>query len=89
MKLLKIIVRTVKKNPFRSPDLTPLDFFLWGFLKEKVYETEPENVEDMIARLHAAIATIDAAMLQRVRREAVRRAHACLDVGGGHFEPAL
>jgi hypothetical protein len=23
--------------PPRSPDLTPLDFFLWGYLKSKVY----------------------------------------------------
>ncbi|XP_076322031.1 uncharacterized protein LOC143231372 [Tachypleus tridentatus] len=24
----------------RSPDLTPIDFFLWGFLKDKVYSTK-------------------------------------------------
>ncbi|EFN64531.1 hypothetical protein EAG_07520, partial [Camponotus floridanus] len=23
--------------PPRSPDLTPMDFFMWGFLKNKVY----------------------------------------------------
>ena len=26
--------------PARSPDLTPLNYFLWGCMKEKVYETE-------------------------------------------------
>ncbi|CAK1592334.1 unnamed protein product [Parnassius mnemosyne] len=26
--------------PPRSPDLTPMDFFLWGYLKTKVYETK-------------------------------------------------
>ncbi|KAJ4429330.1 hypothetical protein ANN_26334 [Periplaneta americana] len=26
--------------PAQSPDLTPLDFFLWGCMKEKVYQTE-------------------------------------------------
>jgi hypothetical protein len=25
--------------PPRSPDLTPLDFFLWGTLKERIYQT--------------------------------------------------
>ncbi|EFN89314.1 hypothetical protein EAI_05291, partial [Harpegnathos saltator] len=25
----------------RSPDLSPLDFFLWGYLKNKVYATKP------------------------------------------------
>lgn len=74
---------------FSSPDLSPMDFFLWGYLKEKVYAKEPEDMEEVIARLHAAVATIDAEMLLRVRNEAMRRAHACLAVDGGHFEPAL
>ena len=26
--------------PPRSPDLTPLDFFLWGYVKDKVYSEE-------------------------------------------------
>lgn len=25
--------------PARSPDLTPLDFFLWGYVKDRVYRT--------------------------------------------------
>jgi hypothetical protein len=72
-----------------SPDLSPMDFFLWGYLKEKVYAEEPEDVEEMVARLHAPVATIDAQMLLRVRNEALRRAHACLASDGGYFEPAL
>jgi len=66
-----------------------MDFFLWGYLKEKVYEKESENVEEVIARLHAAVATVDAEMLLHVRNETVRRAHACLAANGGHFEPTL
>jgi hypothetical protein len=26
--------------PPRSPDITPLDFFLWGYVKDKVYATK-------------------------------------------------
>ena len=26
--------------PARSPDLTPCDFFMWGYLKDKVYSTD-------------------------------------------------
>jgi len=66
-----------------------MDFFFWGYLKEKVYASEPGNQIELIARLHAAVATVDAAMLQKVRRETIRRIHACLDAEGGHFEPAL
>ena len=30
--------------PPRSPDLSPPDFFLWGYLKERVYLSKPRNV---------------------------------------------
>jgi hypothetical protein len=30
--------------PPRSPDLTLLDFFLWGFVKDRVFVHLPENV---------------------------------------------
>lgn len=33
--------------PARSPDLSPLDYFLWGYLKAKVYATQPLNLEDL------------------------------------------
>ena len=31
--------------PPRLPDLTPCDFFLWGYLKAKVYEQRPQTLE--------------------------------------------
>ena len=33
--------------PPRSPDLKPLDFFLWGYLKSKVFETPTGNLEKL------------------------------------------
>ncbi|GLV34037.1 hypothetical protein CBL_05057 [Carabus blaptoides fortunei] len=35
------------KWPPRSPDLTPLDFFLWAYVKDKVFISPPENVQDL------------------------------------------
>ncbi|PNF16851.1 hypothetical protein B7P43_G06773 [Cryptotermes secundus] len=29
--------------PLRSPDLTPLDYYLWGHMKTLVYETIPKT----------------------------------------------
>jgi hypothetical protein len=29
----------------RSPDLSPLDFYLWGFLKENMYKNNPHTEE--------------------------------------------
>uniref|UniRef100_A0A914UTE3 Uncharacterized protein n=1 Tax=Plectus sambesii TaxID=2011161 RepID=A0A914UTE3_9BILA len=31
----------------RSPDLTPCDFFLWGFIKSKVYTTKPRDTPEL------------------------------------------
>ena len=35
----------------RSPSLTCLDFFLWGHMKQLVYETVVETEEDLVARI--------------------------------------
>ena len=34
--------------PPRSPDLTPCDFFLWGYMKDKVFSTPPRDIDDHI-----------------------------------------
>ncbi|KAL3288976.1 hypothetical protein HHI36_003419 [Cryptolaemus montrouzieri] len=33
--------------PPRSPDLSPLDFFLWDHLKSIIYKTEPADLNDL------------------------------------------
>jgi hypothetical protein len=33
--------------PVRSPDLTPCDFFLWGYLKPRVYTNRPKTLQDL------------------------------------------
>ena len=49
---LKFGERVISKKeevewPPRSCDLTPLDFFLWGFLKSKVYANRPATIEQL------------------------------------------
>ena len=36
--------------PARSPDLNPLDFFLWAHCKEIVYKKMPENIGHQTTR---------------------------------------
>lgn len=46
--------------PPRSPDLTPLDFYLWGWMKQKGY-FEPVNTrEELLERIRVAAAEIRA-----------------------------
>ena len=76
--------------PARSPDLTPCDFFLWGYVRSKVFNhVRVQNMEDMIGRIQEAFNAITPAMLARVRRNWRRRTEACILMQGGHFEKRL
>ena len=39
--------------PPRSPDLNPQDFFLWGYLKVRVYITHRASIQDLENRIRA------------------------------------
>jgi hypothetical protein len=42
----------------RSPDLSPLDFFLWGgHVKNNVYKERPRNLDDLKVRITAEMRT--------------------------------
>ena len=41
--------------PPRSPDLTPLGFYLWGNLKNTVYATKPHTLEELRDQSEQAI----------------------------------
>lgn len=75
--------------PPRSPDLTPLDFFLWGYLKDQVYQTLPQNRDDLINRIQTAFLQVSPQMLSRVRESFVRRVVLCEEHNGGYFEHLL
>jgi len=75
--------------PPRSCDLTPLDFFLWGYLKDKVYATKPTTREDMIIRIRDACQTVTPGMLYHVRQNIIKRINICIEQGGHIFEHLL
>jgi hypothetical protein len=47
--------------PPRSPDITPLYFFLWGYVKDIIYGNKVWDLRDLRARIVEAVGT----MLQR------------------------
>jgi hypothetical protein len=47
----------------RSPDMTPCDFFLWGYLKDRVYVPSlPQNLEELKRRIREATTTVTEGM---------------------------
>ena len=73
----------------RSPDLTPLDFFHWGCMKENVYETEIASREDLVSKINTTAMDIRQRGLGNIQREIRRRAKAFVLARGGHFEHML
>jgi hypothetical protein len=59
-----------------SPDLTPLNFFLWGYMQSLVYETPVETQHNLVARTTVAtgINREMPAIFQRVQHNIARRA---------------
>ncbi|GFX20493.1 uncharacterized protein TNCV_3488501 [Trichonephila clavipes] len=52
--------------PPRSCDLTPLDYFLWGYVKSLVYADKPQTVDHLEDNIRRVIADIQPQMLEKV-----------------------
>ena len=74
--------------PPRSPDLTPCDFFLWGYVKDKVFSTSPHDINELRQRI---VDEFDAlrqhpALISRAVRDMHRRTMLCVARNGDHVE---
>lgn len=72
--------------PPRSPDLTPLDFFLWGYIKSIVFSTQCNSIEELQRRIMQACQNISKETFANVRRDFENRLYHCLANNGTHFE---
>lgn len=77
--------------PPRSPDHTPLDFCIWGWMKEKVYEVKVNSREALLARINEAFMELKGrpVELRKATRAIIKRGEKCILVGGGTFENLL
>lgn len=73
--------------PARSPDLTPVDFFVWGRAKELVYTTEISTRAELIERIQEAFQTMKREIQLKITTTEVRnRCRRCIRNNEGHFE---
>lgn len=75
--------------PPNSPDLSPLDFSVWGVLDEHLSRQKINNLQDLRRELLKAWAKLDLAYLRRTVESVKKRIQACIDADGGHFENLL
>ena len=83
-----VALGTAVEWPARSPDLTPLDFFLWGYLKSKVYATPPQNIAELRRRITEEINLLrhNPQFVINSIREMRRRTTFCIQQNGHHVE---
>ncbi|CAH2089776.1 unnamed protein product [Euphydryas editha] len=72
----------------RSPDLTPLDYFLWGAMKPKVYRTTVNTEAELKDRIVQCTHEIksEPRLVRRATNQIALRVAMCLHQRGGYFE---
>lgn len=81
--------------PARSPDLTPLDFYLWGALKDLVFggcgapRPAVQSQRELKARIVAGCYKLRNGHLSAVTTGLINRAESCLLANGEQFEHLL
>lgn len=71
--------------PHWSPDLTPPDFWLWGYLKKKVYSEKPRTIDDLKRIISEKMAEIPADMIECVCESVTARMRQCIELEGAQI----
>lgn len=86
----KLISRRGDINwPPRSPDLSPLDYFLWGYLKDRVYRSKPKTLTELKDNIEREIIAIPKDMLERSIQNFKKRLEECMGRGGQHLKDII
>ncbi|GBO06793.1 hypothetical protein AVEN_265090-1 [Araneus ventricosus] len=72
--------------PPPSPDITPLDFYVWGYVKQHVYSERINDINHLKQRITDVIHSVTPHVLTRVWEELDYRLDVCSATNGA---PAL
>ena len=74
--------------PSHLPDLTSMDFFFGGVVKNKAYEKNPKIVNELKEYICDEFREVDESrnLCRTVGQSVLDRCEECCNVGGGHFE---
>ncbi|GFV53621.1 putative transposable element [Trichonephila clavipes] len=71
--------------PPRSCDLTPLDYFLWGYVKSLLYADKPQTLDHLEDNIRRVIADIRPQMLEKVIENWTSRLDYIRESRGNHM----
>ena len=79
-------IQTQRNYTTYNTDITPLDFLLWGYIKDVVYHTKVKDKNDLKERINTAVETIDEEMLKRTWTEIEYHLDVLHATNGAHIE---
>ncbi|GBN19854.1 hypothetical protein AVEN_114561-1 [Araneus ventricosus] len=72
--------------PLRSPDITPLDFYLWGYVKQQVYSERINDINHLKQKITVVIYSVTPDVLTRVWEELDYSLDVCMATNGAHIK---
>jgi Helix-turn-helix domain (DUF4817) len=75
--------------PARSPDLTPCDYWIWGYLKSIVYRNRPTTLVQLRESITQCVQAITPDQLRSAVYHMPKRLQAAIEAQGGHIEHLL
>jgi hypothetical protein len=86
----RVILHNGDQNwPPRSCNLTPCNFFLWGFVKSHVYANKPQIIPELKAEIQHVIGEIELQLCRNVIENFVKRARVCQQSCEGHLSDTV
>jgi transposase len=84
----KLIEENLKRmpHPVYSPDLSPCDFFLFGYLKDRLVDKRYTTPEELFSEVETIISEIPNDMISRVFLTWQERLQKCIDMRGNYIE---
>ena len=77
------------KWPARSPDLNPLDYAFWGMAMQKVYNDNPQTLDELMECVENFFHTLPEDVIRNSVSNILKRARLCVKNKGDHFESEL
>ena len=66
--------------------MNPCDYYLWGYLKARVYNPLPKTLDELKANIEREIKKINKETLKNVFSNLKKRCNLVIENKGGHFE---
>ena len=69
--------------------MTPLDYYLWGVVKDKCYADKPETIDSLKDKIREAIGEIQRHTIYNVLKNLTDHADYCMASRGNHFNEII